>query len=77
MLASWAPATAWTTEISLSSEDRTEVLKLGSEEGVSDEFDERVDIPLPPPLPSASFSAYLVGDGLFEMLQTDIRTTQS
>lgn len=77
VLVSGAPAAAWTTEISLSSGDRTDVLTLGSEDGVSDEFDAGIDIPLPPPLPSTSFSAYLVGNGLFEMLQTDIRTTHS
>jgi len=71
------PATAWTTDLSISSEGRTEVLTLGSEDGASDGFDTGLDIPLPPPPPSSPFSAHLVGDGLFDMLQTDIRTTYS
>lgn len=71
------PATAWTTDISLSSEGRTEVLTLGSEDGASDGFDAGMDIPLPPPPPSSSFSAHLVGNGLFGMLRTEIRATHS
>jgi len=77
VLVSRAPAAVLTTEISLSSEDRTDVLALGSEEGVSDKLDVGMNIPLSSPLPSASFSAYLAGNDLFEMLQTDIRTTHS
>jgi len=72
-----APATAWTTDISLSSEGRTEVLALGSEDSASDGFDAGMDIPLPPPPPSSSFSTYLVGNGLFDMLQTDIKATHA
>ena len=71
------PATAWTTDISLSSEGRTEILTLGSEDGASDEFDVGMDIPLPPPPPSSSFSTHLVASGLFDRLQTDIRATHS
>ncbi len=71
------PVTAWTVDLSASSGGRTGVLTLGSEDGASDEFDVGLDIPLPPPPPSSSFSAHLVGNGLFEMLQTDIRTTHS
>jgi len=67
--------TAWTMDISFSSEGRTELLTIGSEDGVSDRFDAGVDVPLPPPPPSSSFSAYRVGDGLFDMLQTDLRAT--
>jgi len=77
LLMSGTPATAWTTDISLSSEGRTEVLTLGSEDGASDGFDAGMDIPLPPPPPSSPFSAHLVGNGLFDMLQTDIRVTHS
>lgn len=77
LLVSGAPATAWTTDINFSSEGRADILTLGFEEGASDEFDTGVDVPLPPPPPSSPFSAYLVGNGLFEMLQTDIRATQS
>ena len=71
------PAAAWTTDISLSSEGRTENLTLGSEDGAFDGFDAGMDIPLPPPPPSSSFSTYLVGDGLFGRLQTDIRVTHT
>ncbi|MDD4455398.1 MAG: hypothetical protein PHI67_08840 [Candidatus Methanomethylophilaceae archaeon] len=71
------PATAWTTDLSLSSEGRTQVLTLGSEDGASDGFDAGMDIPLPPPPPSSPFSAHLVGNGLFGMLQTEIRVTHS
>jgi hypothetical protein len=77
LLMSGTPATAWTTDISLSSEGRTEVLTLGSEDGASDGFDAGMDVPLPPPPPSSPFSAHLVGNGLFEMLQTEIRATHS
>jgi hypothetical protein len=68
-----APAVAWTTDMSLSSEGRTEVLTIGSEDGASDEFDVGLDIPLPPPPPSSSFSTHLVGSGIFDILQTDIK----
>ncbi len=71
------PVTAWTMDISLSSEGRTEVLILGSEDGASDGFDVGMDIPLPPPPPSSSFSTHLVGSGPFDRLQTDIRATYS
>jgi len=71
------PVNAWTTDVSLSSEGRTEFLTLGSEDGASDGFDAGMDIPLPPPPPSSSFSTYLVGNGLFDMLQTDIRATHA
>lgn len=77
LLMSGTPATAWTTDISLSSEGGTQVLTLGSEDGASDGFDAGMDIPLPPPPPSSPFSAHLVGNGLFEMLQTEIRATHS
>jgi len=77
LLIAGTPATAWTADITLSSEGRTDVLTFGLEEGASDDFDSGMDIPLPPPPPSSPFSAYLVGNGLFEMLQTDIRTTHS
>jgi len=71
------PATAWTTDLSVSSEGRTEVLTLGSEDGASDGFDAGLDIPLPPSPPSSPFSAHLVGDGLFDMLQTDIKASHA
>lgn len=77
LLSGALPVTAWTVDLSISSEGRTEVLTLGSEDEASDGFEVGVDIPLPPPPPSSSFSAHLVGNGLFEMLQTDVRTTHS
>ncbi len=51
------PATAWTTDLTLSSGGRTEVLTLGSEDGASDEFDTGIDIPHPPPPPPSPLNA--------------------
>jgi hypothetical protein len=71
------PVSAWTTGLSLSSENRSMNLVIGSENNATDEFDAGYDIPLPPPPPSSSFDAYIVGSGLFDLLQKDIRKNQT
>lgn len=77
ILALITPTTAWTTDLSITSENRTVVLVLGSEQDASDKFDSLYDVPCPPPPPSSSFDAYFRGSGLFEMLQTDVRSNHT
>jgi len=69
------PVAAWTTTISVSSENRTMNFVIGSNDNATDDFDPGIDIPLPPPPPAATFDAFLTGNGIFDMLQKDIRHT--
>jgi len=69
------PATAWTTEISVTSGDYTIPLVIGMSDAATNDYDPGQDIPLPPPFPGATFNAYLAGTSLFPMLQTDVRET--
>ncbi|MFA5212228.1 MAG: hypothetical protein WC406_02745 [Methanoregula sp.] len=69
------PVTAWTTNISIASDNRTMDFVIGTTDTATDDFDPGIDIPLPPPPPASTFDAYLTGSGIFDMLQTDIRHT--
>ena len=69
------PVTAWTTNLSVSSDNRTMDFVIGSDTGVTDNYDSGIDSPLPPPPPGSTFEAYLIGSGIFDMLQKDIRLT--
>jgi hypothetical protein len=69
------PVTAWTANLSVSSDNRTMDFVIGSDTGVTDNYDPGVDSPLPPPPPGSTFDVYLIGSGIFDMLQKDIRQT--
>jgi len=69
------PGAAWTTNLSIASENRTMNFVIGTTDTATDDFDPGIDIPLPPPPPASTFDAYLTGSGFFDMLQTDIRHT--
>jgi len=69
------PVAAWTTNISIASENRTLDFVIGTTDTATNDFDPGIDIPLPPPPPASTFDAYLTGSGIFDMLQTDIRHT--
>ncbi|MFA5213802.1 MAG: hypothetical protein WC406_10735 [Methanoregula sp.] len=75
MALSSLPVAAWTTNISITSENQTMDFVIGTTDTATDDFDPGIDIPLPPPPPSSTFDAYLTGSGIFDMLQTDIRHT--